>query len=305
MKNLFPLKANPLALRFVFAAFIVAVAFVNGYSQSACINNQVVINEIYTDGGLTAATYTNDFVELYNVSGTSCSLSNFSIQVSTGNANNFPNVFAFPTGSVINSTGFFLIKFGSGGSVGSTIPAPDFTATLDLNSSGKIALVASVSSLVGNCSSNLTNSLDYVGYGSTNCFLGAGSAGSPTPTSSAQRLFNGYNTDNNNADFTVRTPTPRNTLSPTASSVTVSGTLTNGKFLVPNARVYMTNQLGFVSSVRTNQFGKFQFDDVAAGEIYVFTVRSKYGSFQPVVVTVQDNISDLSFELAEANFRKF
>ncbi|HQU82289.1 MAG TPA: lamin tail domain-containing protein [Pyrinomonadaceae bacterium] len=257
-----------------------------------------MINEIYTEGGLTGAAYLNDYVELYNASSNSCNLTNYSIQVATGNANNFPNVFGFTSGSIIPARGFYLIQFGSGGSNGIPLPSPDFSAATDLSTSGKVALVASTSSLTGNCASNLSGSIDFVGYGSTNCSK-TSPAVSPTAASSIERITNGYNTNNNNVDFALRTASPRNTLSPTAAHVSISGQLQIDGRGVSSARIIMTNQLGENVSVRTNQFGYFYFSNINVGETYVLNVSSKSGSFFPIILNVQENVTDLHFELMQ------
>lgn len=284
------------AMGLLFASIVLCFVTLNAQAQTACTVGQVFINEIYTDGGLTGAAYRNDYVELFNTSTNPCNLTGFSIQVASGNANNFPNVFAFPGGSIIPGRGFFLIQFGSGGSVGATLPTADFSAATDLSSSGKVALVSTSASLSGNCASNLTNSIDYVGYGTTNCSKGGGPAVSPTAGSSIERQTNGFNTNNNNVDFIIRPASPRNTLSPTAASATVSGRLHIDGRAIACGRVYMTNQNGETVTTKSNQFGYFQFSNVTAGETYLFTVFSKYGEFYPLVLSVQDNISDLSFE---------
>lgn len=282
--------------RFVFLLIFAGLTAQFNFAQSACVAGQVFINEIYTEGGLTGAAYKNDYVELFNFSSNSCNLTNFSIQVASGNANNFPNVFAFPSGSLIPGRGFFLIKFGSGGSIGADLPTADFTAVTDLTTSGKIALVSSPASLTGNCASNLTNSIDYVGYGTTNCYKGAGPAASPTASSSIERLGNGYNTNNNNVDFALRPASPRNTVSPTAASVSISGVLQIDGRAIPCARIYLTNQNGETRIARTSQFGRFQFTELPAGETYLLNAFSKYGEFYPRIVNVQEDISDLTFE---------
>jgi Lamin Tail Domain len=266
------------------------------YGQAACTQSQVVINEIYTEGGLAGASYKNDFVELYNTTGSACNLTNYSIQVATGNANNFPNVFAFPNGSVIPGAGFFLIQFGSGGANGANLPLADFAATTDLSSSGKVALVNNPASLTGNCASNLTNSMDFVGYGTTNCYLGTGAAMMNTVTHSIERTYNGANTRNNDVDFIQKPASPRNTLSPTAANVTIAGRVTVGGYALYGARVTMTDQNGEVVTVRTNGFGYFTFPNVRSGETYVVSVTSKVYIFAPQVVQVFDNVSDLNFE---------
>jgi Carboxypeptidase regulatory-like domain len=85
---------------------------------------------------------------------------------------------------------------------------------------------------------------------------------------------------------------------PTAAMVSVSGKVTtaNGNGIL-NVRVLMTNQSGASATAVSNSFGNFRFDDVAVGEIYVFTVQSKRYQFSvpSQVLSVNDNVTDLIF----------
>jgi hypothetical protein len=58
----------------------------------------------------------------------------------------------------------------------------------------------------------------------------------------------------------------------------------------------MTAQSGDVLTTATNTFGYYRFKSVSAGETYVFTAFSKCCSFEPQVVTVQENLTGLNFE---------
>lgn len=265
------------------------------HAQAACAAGQVLINEIYTEGGLTGAAYQNDYVELYNTTGAACNLTSYSIQVASGNANNFPNVFAFPNGSIIPGGGFFLIGFGSGGANGAALPTADFSAATDLSTAGKVALVNNPASLTGNCASNLSNSIDFVGYGSTNCSLTA-PAVSPTASQSIQRRTNGFMTSDNSFDFILVAANPRNTLSPTAAGVTIGGRVTSGGRSVSGATVYVTDYLDTRIVARTNAFGYYTLRDVPAGRTYFVSVSAKGLSFETRVYDVMDNVIDLDFE---------
>jgi hypothetical protein len=83
---------------------------------------------------------------------------------------------------------------------------------------------------------------------------------------------------------------------PTAASVTIAGRVLapSGKG-VSSARVYLTDSQGETRTALTNQFGYFRFENVAAGETYVFNVFSKRYSFQPQVINVTQEINDLNF----------
>jgi hypothetical protein len=83
---------------------------------------------------------------------------------------------------------------------------------------------------------------------------------------------------------------------PTAALVTVSGrVMTSGGTGVNNALVRITDHNGVTRESRTNVFGYYVFEEVEAGQVYVFNVISKAYQFEPRVVTVGDTINDLNF----------
>ena len=85
-------------------------------------------------------------------------------------------------------------------------------------------------------------------------------------------------------------------LAPTAASVAVSGrVLTDGGNGLTNARVVLTSASGVNRTVTTSSFGYFRFDDVAAGETYIFTVVSRRYQFAPQIVFVGNELTGLDF----------
>ena len=50
---------------------------------------------------------------------------------------------------------------------------------------------------------------------------------------------------------------------------------------------------GQVRTARSNGFGYFQFDDVAAGQTYLLSAQSKRYTFAPQAVNVQDDVVGL------------
>ena len=94
------------------------------------------------------------------------------------------------------------------------------------------------------------------------------------------------------------------TFAPTAASVTVSGrVLTANGGGIRNVRVILTNANGETRTVISSKFGYFQFENVAAGEIYIFSVFAKRYTFsQPSQVrSIVENTDDLIFT---ADFRE-
>ena len=174
----------------------------------------IVISQIYGGGGNAGATYTHDFIEIFNRGTSTLSLSGWSVQYasatgSTWQVTNLTNV-ALPPGT------YFLIQEAQGAGGITPLPTPDAVGTIAMSSTaGKVALVNTQTALSGTCPSG-ANIIDFVGYGSTaTCFEGSG----PTPTLSnttvALRGNNGCSdTDDNAANFATGPPNPRNTASP-------------------------------------------------------------------------------------------
>src|SRR5205807_3552318 len=103
--------------------------------------------------------------------------------------------------------------------IGSPLPSPDLVpgTTIDLSASaGRVVLVNGTTALSRTSCPTGSSILDFVGYGSTAiCPKGpttSDNAGAPSATTSDQRKVNGcQDSGNNNNDFSVLTPTPRNT----------------------------------------------------------------------------------------------
>jgi hypothetical protein len=184
--------------------FLLIVLIALSFSSKA----QVVINEVYGGGGNTGATYTNDFIELYNNGSSPVSLSGWSVQYASASGTSWSKTNLTGT---IPAKGYYLIQeaAGSGGTV--ALPTPDVTGTIALSATtGKVALVNNTTSLSGTCPSG-TQIVDFVGFGTTaNCFEGSGPTASPSNTTSVQRTPVGTDNNNNSADFTVAAPSPKN-----------------------------------------------------------------------------------------------
>ena len=179
--------------------------------------DNVVINEVYVNGGSAGAPFSSKFVELYNPTSADISLSGWSIQyrpaTSTGAfSGNAPLTGTIPT------HGYFLIQGGSNGANGAALPTPDVSAPAinAANGGGTIALsngTATLSPGTGSITGNAAI-VDLVGWGTSNTFEGA-DAPAPTATSDARSLnrTSFADTDSNAADFTLSS-----SVTPTASS---------------------------------------------------------------------------------------
>ena len=83
---------------------------------------------------------------------------------------------------------------------------------------------------------------------------------------------------------------------PTAAQVSVSGRVLTpiGRGLT-NAVVLVTDIGGNTRAARTTTFGYFQFEEVEAGQTYIFRVHSKRYRFAPQVITITEDFDGLYF----------
>lgn len=83
---------------------------------------------------------------------------------------------------------------------------------------------------------------------------------------------------------------------PTAASVSISGRVNTPQGLgLRNALVTLTDSQGKSRTILTGRLGSFQFTDVAAGQSYIISVRSKRYTFAPQFIDVVDEITGLVF----------
>jgi len=205
--------------------FLVNVTNVTGATVSdgqgvGTINNDdcpppaadVVISQIYGGGGNSGAPFTNDFIELYNRSTTTVSLAGWSVQYASAAGTSWQ---VTPLSGSIAPGGYYLIHEG-GGVNGVPLPTPDATGTINMAAgAGKVALSSSTTAFSGACP---TCFVDFVGYGGANCFEGSNPAGGLSNTTSASRKRGGcFDSNNNSVDFSVGSPNPRNSATPTRS----------------------------------------------------------------------------------------
>ena len=219
-----PLNANSGTISNVNGSATVTVAVSGSVSAPVTLTTpgKIVISQVYGGGGNGSATYQNDFVELFNAGGTPVDVSNYSVQYASATGT---GLFSSNTVSLTGSIGagqYYLIKLASTAAVGSLLPNADVTGTINMGAGGGKVIVANTTTGVGcNGSStpctvtDLAKIIDLVGFGNANYFEGTGPTPTPSATLAALRKMNGCtDTDNNAADFTTGTPTPRNSASP-------------------------------------------------------------------------------------------
>lgn len=174
----------------------------------------VVVSQVYGGGGNAGSTFKNDFIELFNSSSSSISLTGWSVQYSSA---------AGTTWQVTQLSGsiaagqYFLVQESQGAGGTTNLPTPNATGTIAMSATaGKVALVSSTTALTGGCPTG-GSLVDFVGYGTgtsgASCFEGTAAAPTLTNTTADLRLNNGaQDTDINSADFSAGTPNPRNSV---------------------------------------------------------------------------------------------
>lgn len=192
--------------------------FIGFVSIAAFCNAQIVINEIYTGGGLLGAVISNDFIELKNIGTSTASLNGATIQYGSASGaftqyHTLPNI-TLPPGQT------YLIQEASEGTGLVNLVNPNLVVNLVLNfdgsgplvgvglgiglTSGKVALASNATQVTGPTASNV---LDFVGYGLANQYEGSAAAPSPTILNSITRITG--DTNQNGIDFTISLPTPQ------------------------------------------------------------------------------------------------
>jgi len=195
------MRKNYKTILFAFAAVL----------ATADASADVVISQVYGGGNNSGATYQNDFIELFNNGSAAVSLNGWSVQYTSSTGTSWTNVTNLPNVS-LQPGHYFLIQESGGTTNGVPLPTPDVPGgTISMSgTNGKVALSNSTTALTGACPTG-SSVLDLVGYGSANC---------PNPTgvlsNSTAAIRNGggcTNSGNNASDFTVATPTARNSSS--------------------------------------------------------------------------------------------
>ena len=205
-------------LKLVVAVLAAGVLLAAPFARGATSN--VVISQVYAGGGNAGATYTNDFVELFNRSGSAIDLSGWTIQYASSSSTSWQTT---PLQGSIAPGRHYLVQLGSTAAIGAALPTPDATDTTNLAASGgKVALVRDAGALscggtAGSCAS-ATSLEDFIGYGSATDFEGAAAAPALSSTTAAVRADGACtDTNSNAADFDTATPSPRNSASAAAT----------------------------------------------------------------------------------------
>lgn len=191
----------------------------------------IVISQIYSNGGNLGSTYQNNYLELFNRTDNPIDFGGWRIYATSSNGT-FDQAISFVSsrGLSIGGHQYLLIRFGPDSSNGAPVPAdivgptsapspppgvPPFPL-FNLSPSGKVFITPPSVDAFGNTCPPNSQIVDYVGYGATaSCFEGSGPAGTNSNTTADLRKGAGCtDSDNNAADFDVSAPSPRNSSAP-------------------------------------------------------------------------------------------
>jgi hypothetical protein len=198
------------------ATLVLTLAFCAlAVSQALAVSSDVRISQVYA-GGSAGRAWNQDYVELFNASGSPVNVSNWVIALGGANATWLDVVFGFPQTTIIPACSYYLVALGPVQSDGASVPADVSCASVfcALDSpAGQVGLKF-LNSMSGEPCSFFTWH-DVVGYGPTPCYEGAGPAPGTGGTAASYRASGGLtDTDNNNLDFASNTAVPRSSASP-------------------------------------------------------------------------------------------
>lgn len=192
---------------------VLLATFAGFVSPVYAVSPNIVISQVYGGGGNAGATYTNDFIELFNRGTEAVDLTGWSVQ--------YASMAGTTWNSRTNLSGmlqpgqYYLVQEFTGTGGTTPLPTADVTGTINLaGASGKVAVVNSTMALTGS-NPDPSTYVDFVGYGAANYFEGAAAAPTASNTLAVFRADGGcQDTDHNGNDFAALAPAPRNTASP-------------------------------------------------------------------------------------------
>ncbi|WP_435888878.1 endonuclease/exonuclease/phosphatase family protein [Streptomyces niveus] len=288
-------KAIAVALPVGLAASLIALPF----TAQATPSPDAVISEVFGGGGNSGATLTNDFIELGNAGDGPFDLTGWSVQYLSGSPSPTSKWQVTEIKGAIPAGGSYLVEEAKGSGGDTALPTPDAAGTIAMSaSSGTVALVRSTTPLTcvtaADCAAD-TNIKDLVGFGTATVRENTPATGTDN-THSVARSAALTDTDNNSADFSGATPSPRNSAgagdgggepTPTPSPTdTTPGELRihdiqGSTRISPQAGKSVTNVPGVVTAVRVSGSRGFWIQDTepdgdpATSEgVFVFTGSS-------------------------------
>ena len=172
------------------------------------VSTGLVISEVYGGGGNSGATYTNDFIELYNPTSAPISVNGMSVQYRSSGGTTAASGVTALSGSV-PAGGHYLVQEAAGTGGTTALPAPDVSGTIAMSGSAFTVWLATGTTALSPAADGTAvrdGIVDLVGVNS-NTFETAKAAGLSNTTSSSRVAAD---SDNNAADFAAGAPDPQN-----------------------------------------------------------------------------------------------
>ncbi len=210
------MKSDTRMIRIGCSILAIALGCLMGQASALAVSD-VVISQVYGGGGTAGAPFKNDFIELFNRGTTPVDITGWTVQYTTSAGTSWSTTALSGT---LQPGQYYLVSEGSSGMVGADLPTPDASGAIGMSSvNGKVALRSNGTTITFGTSCPVTAGtmglVDFVGYGTANCFEGAAATPGLTVTTAALRDSGGcVDTDDNASDFSTGAPTPRNTASP-------------------------------------------------------------------------------------------
>jgi predicted extracellular nuclease len=190
------------------ARTVIAAALLGALAAPAFAASSVVISQVYGGGGNGGSKYKNDFIELFNRGGSAVNLAGWSVQYASASGNTWQ---VTNLGSVTLQPGqYYLVQESAGTGGTDALPTADASGSIAMSATaGKVALSNSTVALAGTSPTGGAV-IDFVGFGGANFAEGTATAVLSNTNGALRNNGGCVDTDNNSADFTITTPTPRN-----------------------------------------------------------------------------------------------
>lgn len=190
---------------------VAALAVVANVSFAAAMR----VSQVYGGGGGAGlATYTQDYIELFNFSNSPVNIGGWALEYGSAAGNwgsSSGNYFVFPANTIVPPCSYVLVTCGTVGTGGATNPVSgDFGGAMNLSATGgKVGLFNALNANLA-CGSELPGTLvDKVAYGTANCAEGTAVGATSITTGAVRNGGGNTDTDNNLADFgLISNPVP-------------------------------------------------------------------------------------------------
>jgi uncharacterized protein len=292
--------------RLVGASRYIPAAFAAMLLPLASAQSGVVISQVYGGGGNSGATYTNDFIELFNPSSSAVTMTNWHIYYTSAAGTSWASNQTTFSG-VIPAQGYFLIKEASQAAVGTALPTADATGTTNMSATaGKVALANDATAPgTATCPAPGAYLLDVVSWGST----ATACEGSQAPgftSGSTQALQRKSFTGNNVSDFQLISPPNPHNSSSTTGGISISTLNPNNVIAGASDTPVTITGVGFAAGAVVNFTGQAALtpSSISATSIAV-TIPAAYlaaiGTPSVSVTSGGNTSNSLTFTITTAN----